>query len=404
MYIKSLSVSELNGYLKKVMDNDFILNNIRVKGEVSNLKYHSSGHIYFSLKDENSKINCVMFKTYALMLNTNLKEGMKVEAAGKISVYIKDGSYQLYCSEVNDIGLGELYVKFNQLKERLGKEGLFDEEVKKALPPYRFKIGVITSPTGAAIKDIINVSKRRNPYVEIVIYPALVQGNGSVESLIKGIDFFNKKKDVDVIIIARGGGSIEELWSFNEEKLAYAIYNCSIPVISGVGHESDFTICDMVADRRAATPSQAAEIAVELYDELINFINISKEDLTRYILDRVNSESNALEIYKRTLENYNPINFIVHKYEEIDGYALRLHHIIESHIQGKVQELSGYKNLLDAYNPLNVLNKGYTVVYQDNTVVKSAKDFVNSKNTLLKFYDGSVEGKFNVDKKEISNA
>lgn len=404
MYIKTLSVSEVNGYLKKVMDNDFILNNIRVKGEVSNLKYHSSGHIYFSLKDENSKINCVMFKTYALMLNIPLKEGMKVEAVGKISVYIKDGSYQLYCSEVNDIGLGELYVKFNKLKERLSKEGLFNEDIKKELPTYRFKIGVITSPTGAAIKDIINVAKRRNPYIEILIYPALVQGNGSVESLIKGIDFFNKKKDVDVIIIARGGGSIEELWSFNEEKLAYAIYNCSIPVISGVGHESDFTICDMVADRRAATPSQAAEIAVQLYEELINFINTSKEDLSRYALNIVNSESNALEIYKRTLENYNPINFIVHKYEEIDGYAIRLNNIIENNIQGKLQELSGFKNLLDAYNPLNILNKGYSVVYQDNSIVKSAKDLESSKNTVLKFYDGSVEGKFNVDKKEISNA
>lgn len=404
MYIKTLSVSEVNGYLKKVMDNDFILNNLRVKGEVSNLKYHSSGHIYFSLKDESSKINCVMFKTYAFMLKTPLREGMKVEALGKLSVYIKDGSYQLYCSEVNDAGLGDLYIKFNQLKERLAKEGLFHESTKKELPPYRFKIGVITSPTGAAIQDIINVSKRRNPFIELIIYPALVQGNGSVESLIKGIEFFNDNKEVDVIILARGGGSIEELWSFNEEKLAYAIYKSDLPIISGVGHETDFTISDMVADRRAATPSQAAEIAVQPYEELISFIDTSKEELYRYALNVINNESNALEIFKRTLENYNPINYIVHKYEEIDGYAHRLHHIMETKLQGKIQELAGFKGLLDAYNPLNILNKGYTVVYQDNVLVKSVKNFKENQNTFIKFYDGTVEGKFNIDKKEISNA
>ncbi|WP_040211867.1 exodeoxyribonuclease VII large subunit, partial [Clostridium polynesiense] len=244
MYIKTLSVTELNGYLKKVMDNDFILNNIRVQGEISNLKYHNSGHIYFSLKDENSKINCIMFKSNADYLNIPLNNGRKVEAVGRISVYIKDGSYQLYVSTINDIGMGELYIKFNNLKEKLSKKGLFLEEIKKEIPKYVFKIGVITSPTGAAVKDIIQVAKRRNPGTEIIIYPALVQGNEASESIINGINTLSSMEDIDVIVVARGGGSIEELWAFNDEKLAYAIYNCRIPIISGVGHETDFTICD----------------------------------------------------------------------------------------------------------------------------------------------------------------
>lgn len=262
MHVKTLTVSQLNRYVKNTLDADFILNNASVKGEISNLKIHSSGHIYFSLKDEGSKINCVMFKSYAYKLNFNLENGMNIIAHGNVSVYGKEGSYQLYVKEMKREGIGDLYIAFEKLKEKLKNEGLFDESNKKEIPRFCKKIGgVITSPTGAALRDIINVTKRRNKGIELLIYPALVQGTDASKTLVDGIKTLNKVEDVDIIILARGGGSIEELWAFNNEDLAYTIYNSKKPIITGVGHETDFTIVDFVSDRRAPTPSAAAEIA-----------------------------------------------------------------------------------------------------------------------------------------------
>src|SRR3712207_3002284 len=261
MYMKALSVSDINNYIKKMMDNDFILNNSLIKGEISNFKIHSSGHIYFSLKDLNSKINCVMFKSYAANLKIIPQDGMKVIVKGRISTYVKGGNYQLYCESIQLDGLGELYIAFEQLKEKLQREGLFDMEHKRPIPKYAKKIGVITSPTGAAIRDIINVTKRRNNSVNLLIYPAIVQGVNASRDVINGIEVLNKRNDIDLIIIARGGGSIEELWTFNDENLARAIYKSSIPVITGVGHEVDYTIVDFVDRKSTRLNSSHANIS-----------------------------------------------------------------------------------------------------------------------------------------------
>lgn len=281
MHIKTLTVSQLNRYVKNTLDADFILNNASVKGEISNLKIHSSGHIYFSLKDGGSKINCVMFKSYAYKLKFVPENGMDIVVEGNVSVYEKEGSYQLYCKAMKREGIGDLYIAFEELKEKLKKEGLFDDAHKKEIPRFPKKVGVITSPTGAALRDIINVTKRRNKGIELLIYPALVQGIDASKTIIEGIKILNKVEDVDIIILARGGGSIEELWAFNNEELAYEIYSSKKPIITGVGHETDFTIVDFVSDRRAPTPSAAAEIAVfdreALIKEILNYkYNIKK--------------------------------------------------------------------------------------------------------------------------------
>ena len=268
MNIKTLTVSEVTNYIKRMLDNDFILSNLSVKGEISNLKYHGSGHIYFTLKDNNGKVNCVMFKGNAVLLDFELEEGMEVVIKGRASIYPATGNFQLYCDEIKKEGLGDLFIKFEKLKEKLSKAGYFDEAYKKPLPKYPEKIGIVTSPTGAAISDIINVSNRRSTLVDLVLYPAKVQGIDAYKEVINGINYFNKKKSVDIIIVGRGGGSIEELWNFNEEELAKAIFNSKIPIISAVGHEIDFTISDFVADVRAATPSQGAEIAVPLSNDI----------------------------------------------------------------------------------------------------------------------------------------
>ena len=400
MQIKSLSVTEVNNYIKRTIDNDFILNNLRVQGEISNLKFHSSGHIYFSLKDEDSKINCIMFKYNAENLSIPLEEGKKVEIRGKASVYLKDGTYQLYCSSISEIGLGELFIRFNKLKERLEAQGLFKDEHKKKLPKYPFKIGVVTSPTGAAIKDIIQVTERRNPFTELIVYPALVQGKNSSASLIKGLKALDERGDIDIIILTRGGGSIEELWSFNDEELAYSIYKTRCPVISGVGHERDFTISDFVADIRAATPSQAAEIAVPEIGNIQGELERLIDRLNLILENKIVREKNDLELYKRRLENFNTISYIVHKFNEIDGLADNLNKLIKIKLDNGYQELSSKKQLLEAHNPLNVLNKGYTLVYQNDELIKSKSNFKEAALTRIIFQDGEAMGFFNGIKKE----
>lgn len=276
------SVSQLTRYIKEVFDFDEVLNDVIVKGEVSNFKLHSSGHMYFTLKDNEAKIKCVMFKGYSSRLKFMPEDGMNIIAYGSVTVYERDGQYQLYCSKLEPDGYGSLYLAFEQLKEKLLKEGLFDEKYKKKLPVFPRKIGVVTSSTGAVIRDIINVSSKRFCGISILLYPAKVQGDGAAESIVEGIRYFNTRDDIDVIIIGRGGGSIEELWAFNEEIVARAIFESRIPVISAVGHETDYTIADFVADVRASTPSHAAEIAVPRFDELKFKINSYQEALYRY--------------------------------------------------------------------------------------------------------------------------
>jgi len=394
MKIKTLSVSEVNNYFKRIVDNDFILNNLSVKGEISNLKYHSSGHIYFSLKDESGRINCVMFKNKAEILKFRLEEGMGVILRARASVYTASGSFQLYCDEIEKEGLGQLYIKFEMLKEKLSKEGYFSEEVKKPIPTMPRRIGVVTSATGAAVRDIINVTRRRNRLVDIVIYPAQVQGAGAYRDVINGIKYFNKNKSVDVIIIGRGGGSIEDLWTFNEEELAMEIFKSKLPIISAVGHEVDYTISDFVADFRAATPSQGAEIAVSLEKDIYNYIENAQRLIKDAIEDKLEIERAKLESFERILRLNSPMNKIVNSYLLVDRLKENLNINITNKLRIQREKLVGLNNVLIAHNPTNLLNKGYAIIEDNEEIIKSIELLKVEKDIKITLRDGSIKGNF----------
>lgn len=394
MKIKTLSVSEVNNYLKRIIDNDFILSNLSVKGEISNLKYHTSGHIYFSLKDKNGKINAVMFRGKAYTLKFKLEEGMEVVIRGRASIYEANGSVQLYCDEIEREGTGDLYIKFEALKEKLNSEGYFDEEYKKLIPRLPKRVGIVTSETGAAIQDIINVSRRRNSLVDIVLYPAKVQGMGAYKEVIKGIQYFNLKKSVDVILIGRGGGSIEELWNFNEEALAKEIFKSKIPIVSAVGHEVDFTISDFVADMRAATPSQGAEIAVPLESDIYNEVENVKSKIESIIINRIENEKNKLMSLERILKINSPLKKIVNKYIEIDNLKDRLNNSMLNKIRMEKEKLNGLNNLLIAHNPTNLLMKGYAIIEDENGLINTKNRLISQKDIKVTLKDGVTKGKF----------
>ena len=394
MRIKILNVSEVNNYIKKIIDNDFILNNLSVKGEISNLKYHSSGHIYFSLKDDNGKINCIMFRGDTLNLEFTLEEGMEVIVKARASLYPASGSLQLYCREIEQSGIGELHIKFERLKEKLLKEGIFDEKYKKNIPENPKRIGVITAKTGAAIHDILNVSRRRNSSVDIVLYPAKVQGEGGYKTVIEGIKYFNIKKSVDVIIIGRGGGSIEELWNFNEEELAYSIFKSKIPVISAVGHEVDYTISDFVADLRAATPSQAAEMAVNNKSEMANELLSIRTLLNKNIDSIIGLEKSNISSLERILLLNSPISKISNSYLELDSIKKNLEKVIKNRLDKESNKLQELNSLLIANNPLTILNKGYTVVKSGDLILKSKDELIKDRDIEILFRDGSIKGQF----------
>ncbi len=398
MKIKTLSVSEVSNYLKKIIDNDFILMNLSVKGEISNLKYHSSGHIYFSLKDEGSKINAIIFKDDALKLNFRLEEGMSIRVKGRVSIYPPSGNLQLYIKEVEEEGEGDLFVRVEKLKEKLKKEGYFNEENKKPIPLFPKRIGIITSKTGAAIRDIINVSRRRNSLVDLVLYPAQVQGENAYKTIIDGIRYFDEKKDVDVIILGRGGGSIEELWNFNEEDLAKEIFKCKIPIISAVGHETDFTISDFVSDLRAATPSQGAEIAVPLEEDLYLNIKGAEEFLNREITSLLLKEKEKVKSLEKILKLQSPKEKIVNSYIEVDNLKNRLESILLSKIHIEKEKLKGINNLLMASNPISLLNKGYAIIEEDREIIKSIEQLKNDKDIKITLKDGKVSGHFILEK------
>jgi len=395
MNIKTLTVSEVTNYIKRMLDNDFILSNLSVKGEISNLKYHGSGHIYFTLKDSNGKVNCVMFKGNAVLLDFALEEGMEVVIKGRASIYPATGSFQLYCDEIKKEGLGDLFIKFEKLKEKLSKAGYFDGENKKPLPRYPEKIGIVTSPTGAAIKDIINVSTRRSTLVDLILYPAKVQGIGAYKEIIKGINYFNKTKSVDIIIVGRGGGSIEELWNFNEEELAKAIFNSNIPIISAVGHEIDFTISDFVADFRAATPSQGAEIAVPLSSDMEAKINDISRILDRRIDDKLKICKSDLAGVERILKIHSPIAKISNSYLEVDKLKDRLNFMIKSKIKRDKNQIENLNNLLLAHNPIRVISKGYAIIEdEEKNLITSKEQLKESINLKISLKDGNIEGNF----------
>lgn len=397
MYIKTLTVSELNGYIKKLVDNDFILGNSNVKGEISNFKLHSSGHIYFSIKDEYSKINCVMFRSSAKNLKFMPENGMKVVVKGRVSVYEKDGAYQIYCNDIEPDGVGELYMAFEKLKSKLQSQGLFEVTHKKKIPSYARKIGVITSPTGAAIRDIINVAKRRNSTTELLIYPALVQGMNASESIIKAIEYLNKVNDIDIIILARGGGSIEELWCFNDEKLAYSIYNSKKVIITGVGHETDYTIVDFVSDRRAPTPSAAAELAVFNLEDLQSKIISYKNNLNNLIDFILKEKRNSLELLKRNLDVNSPYSYIVNEYNNIDRLKELMNIKIKTRLEKEKEKLIKANSLLTAHNPMNILNKGYALIESDKIgVVNTMQNLRKLNKVKITLKDGSEEFYLNI--------
>ena len=395
MKIKTLTVSEVTNYIKRVLDNDFILNNLSVKGEISNLKYHSSGHIYFSLKDDKGKVNCVMFKGNASFLKFKLEEGMEVIICGRASIYPATGSFQIYCDEIQKEGQGELFIKFEKLKEKLSKEGYFDVENKMPIPAYPKRVGVVTSPTGAAIRDIINVSRRRNDSIDIVLYPAKVQGVGAYKEVMEGIKYFNMKNNVDVIIVGRGGGSIEELWNFNEEELAMTVCDSHIPIISAVGHEIDYTICDFVSDFHAATPSQGAEIAVPLKSEILNNIDNLRKNLDDNIEYKIKSCINEINNAERILKIHSPLSLIANSYLEVDKLKERLNFAIKTKLNKEKKNIEHLNNLLIAYNPTKVIEKGYAIIEDDENNIIISKNQLNEEkklNIILK--DGKVKGNF----------
>ena len=395
MKIKILSVSEVNKYLKKTLDNDFILRNLSVKGEVSNLKYHSSGHIYFSLKDGKSRLSCVMFRTFADTLDFKLKEGMSVIVTGSVSLYPEAGSVQLYVQKAEEEGIGKLYIEFEKLKNKLSEKGLFDDKYKKEIPKFSKTIGVITSETGAVFHDIINVTKTRNSLVDIILYPAKVQGNGAYKEIIEGLKYFNRNNNVDVIIVGRGGGSIEELWNFNEEELALYIFKSKIPVISAVGHEVDFTICDFVSDMRASTPSQAAEMAVPLESDMYDEILFMKNRLNSIINDRLKLEKSKIDSFSKILSLNSPKARIANNYLKVDKLKDSLNSIMHKKLALEKEKLRGLNELLISKNPCNILSKGYAIIKeQDGKNVTSISQLKNKREIDIILKDGKVFGDF----------
>lgn len=392
MYIKTLSVSQLNNYIKKTMDNDFILKNVSLKGEISNWKRHSSGHIYFSLKDDNSKINCIMFRDYTTNINSEVENGLAVIATGRVTLYAKDGSVQLYCESIELDGVGKLYIEFEKLKTKLQNEGLFDSSYKKKIPSHPMKLGVITSPTGAAIRDIINVTKRRNTSIDIILYPSLVQGDLASDNIIDGIKYFNERKDVELIILTRGGGSIEELWAFNNENLAREIFKSKIPIISGVGHETDFTISDFVSDLRASTPSAAAEIAAFNLNESIEKLDNFQKILNVHVLKKIDFEKNKLELFSSKIDNYNPINYISNQYFRIDTLKDKIQESMVRRIGEQKTFLAHQHQLLQEKNPLNILNKGYSIIRdKDRNPIKTVEKLKEQDEFEVILSDGAVK-------------
>ena len=388
MKYNAVTVTQLNKYIKDRFDEDENLNAILVKGEISNFKNHYTGHLYFTLKDENSLIKCIMFKSYAERLAFKPKDGMKVMVFGSVSVFERDGVYQIYAKSMLEDGMGDLHEQFEQLKAKLEKEGLFDEIHKKPIPLYPNVIGVLTSQTGAVIRDIINVSTRRNPNVYIRLLPVPVQGPGAAEIIAEKIKVMNKLKLADVLIIGRGGGSLEDLWPFNEEIVARAIFESELPIISAVGHETDFTIADFVADLRAPTPSAAAELAVPDIYELRQKINDYQNRCRMSLKKQIELMRLRYEKCMKSRVFTDPLRKIRDMDVTLDSYIQRLESKIR-HIQKDNQaKYIEIVTKLDTLSPLKTLTRGYTLTEKNGKIVKSAKDLKQGDQIKLRFFDG----------------
>ena len=386
-----MTVTDLNLYVKEKFVADEFLNNVLVKGEISNYKKHYTGHLYFTLKDENSLIKCVMFKGYAEKLLFEPKEGSKVVVFGTVSVYERDGVYQIYTKAMQEDGVGDLYQQFQKLKQELEKQGYFDVTHKKPIPKMPKKIGVLTSKTGSVVRDIINVSTRRDPNVNLRIYPVPVQGEGAAEKIAKAIEYMNENKLADVLILARGGGSLEDLWPFNEKVVAEAIYNSELPVISAVGHETDFTIADFVADLRAPTPSAAAELAVPNIRDIMDKLELCKKRLRDSLIKKVELMRLQYEKCMSSRVFKEPKRFIYDDYQKLDTYLKKMESAIK--IKHK-EEKTKYVELvskLDALSPLKTLTRGYSITQLNGSVVKSSKDLKSGDIVNLRFVDGEKQ-------------
>lgn len=385
------SVSQVNKYIKMLFDSDMFLNKITIKGEITNFKAHYTGHFYFTLKDEASTIKCVMFKSYASLVKFKPEDGMKVTITGQISVFERDGVYQIYCNKMEKDGLGDLYIAYEELKKKLEKEGLFDSKYKKEIPFLPNRVGVITSKTGAVIRDIINVSTRRYKKADILIYPAAVQGVNVASTVIKGIETFNKLNNVDVIIIARGGGSFEDLFGFNDENLARKIFESKIPIVSAVGHETDFTICDFVSDLRAPTPSAAAELVYPEYIDILNRIDNVKVRLNLAIKNYVKIKKEYVNRLKSMRLEKEPLEIISKNRLIIDSYLKNIENKIRLNIQNSRLKTIKQISKIDALSPLKTLSRGYSYTTNENN---KAVNFVNDVKKGEKIHVRVVDGTF----------
>ena len=389
----AVSVSDLNLYIKEKIAGDEALNAVVVKGEISNFKAHYTGHFYFTLKDDKSLIKCIMFKSYAERINFKPKDGMKVIVFGGVSVFERDGIYQIYAKAMMEQGVGDLYAAYEKLKEDLAKEGLFDESHKKKIPLKPKIIGVLSSQTGAVIRDIINVSTRRNPNCYIRLLPVPVQGPGAAKEIVKGIETMNEKKLADVIILARGGGSLEDLWPFNEEIVARAIYNSEIPIISAVGHETDFTIADFVSDLRAPTPSAAAELANPDIYELKSKINTLNERARLSLKKKLELMKMKYQSLMNSKVFTDPIQNMQNNYLRIDGFIKRLENSIVLKQKGVQKDFKSMALKLDALSPLKTMVRGFSIIEKDGKIIKSCKDLEKDDEVSIKLIDGNKQAK-----------
>jgi len=392
MYEKmTMTVGQLNLFIKDIFNQIPALNDIRIKGEISNFKHHTSGHMYMSLKDETGVLRAVMFRSSAMTLDFRPENGMQVIATGRVGVYERDGQYQLYIESMAKDGKGNLFEQFEKLKKKLEAEGLFDPSSKKQIPTFPKRVGVATAPTGAAVRDIINILSRRFPYADICLYPVQVQGDGAAESVCRAIEYFNETKAADVLIIGRGGGSIEDLWAFNEETLARAIFKSDIPIISAVGHETDFTISDFVADLRAPTPSAAAELAVPSADELRDRIDASLLRIRNAVTKSVEKKKLQLKLYAEKQVLRDPMFKINEKGMQLDGIFKSFENAINSNLMQKQQQMEIAVSKLDGLSPLNTLKRGFSVTKaKSGMVVKSVGDVSTGSEIAIVVSDGEI--------------
>ena len=394
------TVRQVNSYIKNMFAQDFMLNRIYVKGEVSNLKYHTSGHIYFSLKDESGTIACVMFAGSRSGLSFRMEEGQQIIVFGVVDVYARDGKYQLYARKIVRDGVGLLYERFELLKKELQEMGMFAPEYKQKIPKYIRRLGVVTAPTGAAVRDIINITKRRNPFVQIILYPALVQGEGAAESIVKGIHALEAEK-VDVMIVGRGGGSMEDLWAFNEEAVARAVFDCSVPVISAVGHETDTTIIDFVADLRAPTPSAAAELAVYDFMEMKKNLKLREEKLLHFMQLLLERKRQKLEQYSLRMRAYHPQQRLNEQRQFAADAENRLRREMMRRLEQEKYRLGLMAERLKGLSPLEKLSQGYAYVENSSGAnVRTVSNVKQGEQITVYVTDGRIRAEVTGVEKE----